>query len=522
MQQELGIRDLYFMVIVHLRGMWRHRWHMFFVAWFICLTGWGAVTIMEDHYMASAAVKIEDPGKEFQVYLPNATGMDVTREARRVLNKLMDRESLLKVIAETDLAFSVNSDLEKEEALSRLRAQLELKHLGNNVYRISHRHNTPLLTLQVVRALMKLLPLEQLDIVTGGKADAAQKILSKRIKDYEDQLMEAETRLRGFTKKNLLLLPGQEGGYYDRLRKVKEEIDKEEARQRQLEEQRQEMRRQLEDIMRTVESPTRPIELKIAELGNRLRELKSQVYIKGGQKRPLYSDNHADVITLRASIASLESRRDDIMRKMQDGADDPDLWELEANPVFRQLRMSVSELDVELAAVQGRLRENRRRLERLLEQENVLPKIESEFMRLSSRVERIKATLKEMVENELNAQEESDTTIILSRMVRFKVVERPTLPIAPYGPNRPLFHTVVLISGLLAGVAVAMFFAVMRPVFDSPSALKKTLGLPVLGMVSMVDEGGAGWWMNSRLLYFTGLVGLLVIYFFMMKGFKLW
>ena len=519
MQQEFGIRDIYFLVIVHLRGMWRHRWHLVFVAWFICLSGWGAVSVMDDHYQASATVKINDPRMEIARYLDSdASGVDVTREARRVLNDLMSRANLLKVIAETDLAFQVNDEFQKEETLSTLRAQLELKHIGNNVYRISHRYNKPMLTLQVVRALLKILPLDTMHSVSGGQARTAQEFLGQQIQDYEQEVVEAERKLREFTSKNLLLLPGKEGGYYERVRKLVETIGADRTRLRQLEEQRQEMQRQLDVLKGHVESPTEAVDKRIAELEKMIEDLFSRVYIKGGQKRSLYTESHAEVVALRASIAALNKRKEEIVRGMKEGADNPDLWELESNPVFRQLRLSISELDVELAALRGRVDESEERLRRLKEQENILPAIENEHLRLKSYLEMTKNTMRAMLDNQGKARFTGDVEERLSRFVRFKVMEYPTLPTAPFGPNRPLFQTVVLISGVLAGVAVSLFFAVMRPVFDSPAALKKVLGLPVLGMVSMVEEGGSGRWMNSNWLYLFSLLGLLGLYLAVMKG----
>ncbi|MBF0212915.1 MAG: hypothetical protein HQM00_05025, partial [Magnetococcales bacterium] len=60
MQQDFGFRDIYFQLILHARGMWRHRWHLVGLAWFVCLSGWSSVAVMQDQYLASATVKIED------------------------------------------------------------------------------------------------------------------------------------------------------------------------------------------------------------------------------------------------------------------------------------------------------------------------------------------------------------------------------------------------------------------------------------------------------------------------------
>lgn len=513
MQQEFGIRDIYFQVIVHLRGMWRHRWHMVFVAWFICLPGWGAVSVMEDQYVARALVKIEDPRADITPYLDqDSTHADVTREARRVLNNLMSRGNLLRVVGETDLAFSITNDREKEDVLGTLRAQLSLVHTGSNVYKITHRHNLPNITRQVVDVLLDLLPMDSAQGVKAGQARIAQKFLGRQVTDYEEQVVEAERALREFMAKNLTYLPSKEGGYYDRVRKLVAQIDGDKTQLGELEKRRAEVRRQLDQIMNNGGSPSQEIDQRIEELKGRLQDLFDRHYIKSGQKLPLYTENHADVVQLRNSIELLEKRKFDIIQKMKDGAEDPSLWEMEANPVYRQLKMTISELDVELSSIRARIQGVEKRLQDLKGKESVLPVIENELLRLQSHLDMSRKKMRLMLVKEGAARTKGDMEEQLSKNVRFKILERPRVPHAPVGPDRPLFATIVLISGTLAGVAVALFFAVIRPVFDSPASLKRVLGLPVLGMVSMVDEGFGRRWMNSWLVFVLGFGGLFGAY----------
>ena len=56
----------------------------------------------------------------------------------------------------------------------------------------------------------------------GGKREGsehAQQFLETQIKDYEQRLSEAEDKLAAFKKKNVGLMPSEQGGYFAQLQK---------------------------------------------------------------------------------------------------------------------------------------------------------------------------------------------------------------------------------------------------------------------------------------------------------------
>ncbi len=513
MQQEYGLRDIYFQVVLYARGMWRHRWHMLGLAWFVSISGWVSVAAMEDQYQASGSVKIEDPRQEISDFLSKTNQvLDVTREAHRVLNGLLSQQNLAHVVRETDLSFLVRNDHERQEMMSLLRAQITLKPTGDDVYHITHRHNRPEITKQVVDAILDKLPMNTLPLEGGGMARTAEEYLRRRIAEYESRVAESSQKLQEFKSKNMDLMPGKDGGYYARLARLSRAIDTGQAKVRELEKSRAEVRRQMQEIENINGSPTEEYDRNIEALNQQLRELFSKHYVKGGRKISLYSDNHAEVIALRQAIAQQEQLKQDKINRLQTNADDPSSWALEANPIYRSLKMTSSKLDVELASVRGSLTESELHLKRLKGLESTLPAIENELHRLETRLTMSQEEMSAMLQQESKARERGELEEDLSRYVRFKVLSRPQVPRVPTGPDRVLFSIVVLVGGMLAGLALSLFLAVIRPVFDSPASLKRVLGLPVLGMVSMVDEGVGRRWMNSSLFFLLLVAGLLGIF----------
>jgi hypothetical protein len=70
-------------------------------------------------------------------------------------------------------------------------------------------------------------------------------------------------------------------------------------------------------------------------------------------------------------------------------------------------------------------------------------------------------------------------------MLTFRVIDPPTVPMVPVGPNRLRLFSIVFGAALLAGIAVALLMSQFRPTFLSQRSLREVTGLPILGSVSM-------------------------------------
>ncbi|MBF0212916.1 MAG: hypothetical protein HQM00_05030, partial [Magnetococcales bacterium] len=438
--------------------------------------------------------------------------IDVSREAHRVLNGLLSQQTLSHVVQQTDLSFTVRNEQERQEVMNQLRAQISVTSTGEGLYRITHRHNNPEVTRQVVEVVLDRLPMNTLSADGGGTARTAEEYLKKRIAEYEAKVADATQKLQEFKNKNLDLIPEKDGGYYVRVTRLNRAIEAHQAKLHELEQSRDEVKRQMQEIESSSGSPTEEQDRQIEALNQQLKELFSKHYVKGGRKMPLYTETHAEVIAIRQAIAQQEQVKQEKINRLRSSSDDASSWELEANPVYRNLKMTASKLDVELTSVRVRLSETEAHLKRLRAQETTLPAIENEYNRLQTRLSMTQEEMAAMLQQESKARERGELEEDLSRFVRFKVIDRPYTPRKPVGPNRPLFSSVVLIGGLLAGLALSLFLSVIRPVFDSPASIKRVLGLPVLGMVSMVDEGLAGRWSHSTLMFIMAIGGLFCLF----------
>ncbi len=95
----------------------------------------------------------------------------------------------------------------------------------------------------------------------------------------------------------------------------------------------------------------------------------------------------------------------------------------------------------------------------------------------------------------------------------FRVIDPPRVPPIPSSPNRPLLYTLVLVVGLLLGIALAFAMSQIRPMFSDRETLREFTGLPLLGSVSMIWTPEQKLKSRQRtLVYAITCVGLLCLY----------
>jgi polysaccharide chain length determinant protein (PEP-CTERM system associated) len=152
--------------------------------------------------------------------------------------------------------------------------------------------------------------------------------------------------------------------------------------------------------------------------------------------------------------------------------------------MLQQMKVALTEADAKVAAIKARVQEFNARNERLLAQSNAVPEVESQLAQLN----RDYIINKDNYEKLIGRREAAKLSGELSSttdMMAFKIIDPPTVPFSPMGPNRPLLFSAALGAALGAGVAAALLISQIRPTFLSPAELRDATGLSVLGTVSM-------------------------------------
>lgn len=481
------MHEIVVLLLRYVRGTWRFRWWMLGIAWLIAIVGWSVVAKLPDQYQASARVFVDTSS----VLRPLLQGIaintgDTQQQIFLMTRTLLSRPNLEKVMRMTDLDLRATTEVEKDEIIEELRKNIRLAGTTReNLYTISYEDASADMAQLVVRSLLTIFMESNLGEVRRDQ-DSATQFLEQQKAEYERRMRELETELARFKQRNLDLLPEGTGGYYDRVRDGKQKVEAVKLELSVLEERLETTRRQVEG-----EEPTFGLgpasEAKVvAETGEIDRRIQA-IQLRLDELNIKYTERHPDVIQLKNSLGDLRRQRAQIIAeaKRSLSGDESAAYNIDKNPIYQQMRISMAQLEADVAAKKRLLQEYEGQLAYLEGSIDKVLALEAERRDLLSDYEIAKKnhgaleTRLESARLGRKADSSSDT-------VRFRVVDPPRAPTSPSGPNRVLLSSLVLLGGLAVGFGVAFLMSQFRPTFDERQMLSDALGLPVLGSVNMV------------------------------------
>jgi polysaccharide chain length determinant protein (PEP-CTERM system associated) len=516
------MQELFAQLLLILRGAWRYRWHGLALTWFLSLLGWGIVASIPDTFEARTKVYVDTDSLLKPLLQGIAVNRDVVSQVAMMQAVMLSRPNLEKVAHDTDLFLDSPTRRQQEKMLDELSSRVTLTSSTSTgrrapqggTFSVAFEDEDPKVAYQVVQSLLNTFMEDSLGMKRSD-AGVAQRFLQTQLSEYEQKLISAETRLAEFKKANVGLMPGAEGDYYQRLDGEMGKLETLQSRYRQVSERRNELQRQLSG-----EEPTfglmgglgtgDPIDGQIAGYQARIDQLLVQ-----------YTEKHPEVVALQETIDRLRKE------KMQGATVSPSLAppgagpassedllvrSLDMNPVYQNLKMSLSTADAELAELRGELAAQQQTVANLRSKVDAIPEVEAELSRLNRDYQVNKTQYDEMLQRLESARisEQADQS---TEDVKFRVIEPPVEPITPSGPHRAAMSTVVLLLSLAAGLALAFLLQQLRPVFSTRDSVQQITGLPVIGAVTAaIVEGFVPWYRRQTALVGGALAALLVVF----------
>jgi polysaccharide chain length determinant protein (PEP-CTERM system associated) len=477
-------------LLQQIRGAWRYRGTALLVAWVICLVGWLVVLALPDTYSAYARVYVDTRTRLSQVTKDIAVESNIASQAEAVREALLGGPQLAKVAQLAIPGYSKASPDAQGDIVQDLRTTLEVqassereneKNQPADLYTISYTNRNRETARRVVDQLMRIFLANSLGGTQEG-SERAQQFLVQQIADYDRKLTDAETRLADFKREHAGLIPGSTGGdYFTRLHGETDELDKSRLALTMAEQKRDELRRQIAS-----EQPLMGISAGNYTHGGALDTASAVREAQAHLDELLlkFTDNHPDVIAARRSLAELKQRQKAEIEAVRRG-DQSAIAEsgLAANPVYQAMKMQLSQADVDVATARQAVSEQEQKIAEQRKMINTAPQVEAEYERLNRDYTVTHTEYQALVDRLSRARlsDKADATGV----VRFEVVDPPTVNPDPVFPNRPRLIMTVLLAGLAAGLGIAYLLHQLRPVFANTRQLMELTQLPVLGSVSM-------------------------------------
>jgi polysaccharide chain length determinant protein (PEP-CTERM system associated) len=478
-----------------VRGAWRFRWFALAAAFAVALIGWAVVFALPDRYAADARVFVDTRTALKPALQGLTTDQNVDAQINFVRQSLLEGPQLEQIATETGvLPASVTDERARARILDNFsdRISLTVSNAGNQgderstagtIYGFHFIDASRQRSLFVVRTLLNTFVEQTL----GGKREGsehAQQFLEAQIKDYEQRLSAAEDKLATFKKKNVGLMPSEQGGYFAQLQKETDDAKKAEIDLSVAMSRREELAKQLHSD-EAISSAGGSGSLAGGRGGgggdtlSRIQETQAKL----DELLLKYTDQHPDVIATRATLEELKKRRVTELESLRRG----DAAAVAAsgagnNPVYQSMQLELNRVDVEIAALRREQVQHQTAVGDLRQRLNSAPQVEAEYQQLNRDYDVNKAQYTALLESYQKARlgERADN----AGSVRFEVVLPPTAAAMPVWPKRTTLLAEIWLAALALGAGLAYGLHLLKPIVSSVRTMNEVTSFPVLGVVS--------------------------------------
>lgn len=504
--------ELISQILTAAKGMWKHRWLGLVVAWLVTAIGTVVVLSVPDKYEATARIYVDTQSILKPLMSGLAVQPNVDQQVAMLSRTLISRPNVEKLIRMADLDLKSQSKTAQDALIDDLMKTLEIKNVGrDNLYVLSYRDSSPDKAKRVVQSLVSIFVESSLGD-SRKDSNVAKKFIDEQIKGYMTKLEEAEARMKEFRVRNIELqtadgkdMAGQIGAVNSQLSQARLEL-------REAENARDAARRQLDSEKSQNADITSRSLLQESAMSISTPEIDGRI---DAQKRNLdallqrFTEQHPDVAGARRLIKELEDLKRKEVQELRKTAMANPAAASSNSLAYQELNRLLATSEVQVASLRARVAEYEARFSRARELMKTAPQIEAEFAQLNRDYDINKKNYNDLVARReaaaLTGDLESATGV-----ADFRLIDPPRVSPKPVAPNRLLLMPLALLAALGAGLAVTFVASQLRAVFHDARSLRDAVGLPLLGVVTLVMDQEAVRQDKSDLRKFWGASGGLV------------
>jgi polysaccharide chain length determinant protein (PEP-CTERM system associated) len=380
-----------------------------------------------------------------------------------IRQEILSRTRLQMVMEELNPYPLIQSQTEAIEAMRQATA-ITVK--GNDAFAIEYVHPDPKKAQQVTARLGSLF-IEESTKAREQQVEEAYEFLDSQVRDARRELEAKDATLRAYKEKHLGNLPEQTGANLATLQMLQQEQQGVEAALRDA--------HQRQDLLEKGLGETRPAPGGGAPTENTtdLSALRAQLLGLKGR----YTDEHPDVVSLKARIARLERQYAEAAGNSKAPLVDPSEA---ARAQFARIRIEIKNLEARRADLERRIDTFRARVEQA-------PRTEQELATLTRDYQKLNESYLALLSKKLDAQ-------MAARLEKrwkgehFSILDPAHFPEEPYSPNRPLFATVGAFLGLVVGLGAALTREFLDVTIKDVEDLQTVVSFPVLATIPHVSQ----------------------------------
>jgi polysaccharide chain length determinant protein (PEP-CTERM system associated) len=462
-----------FLVKYFAAEFWARRWLMFAIGAILCGVGWTIVAQLPNRYSASARVYVDTQSLINPLMKGMTVQPDLNEQVDIMRRTLLSRPNLEQVLRMTDLDLTVNTDIARERLLQQLQERINVEAQQERLFLITYEDTEPRLAHKVVDSILTIFVERNLGN-TRKDMDQSRRFIDRQIAEHEERLRKAESEVAAFKRAHAEELGSREH-YAQAVQNLEMQIHELSTELDAAAWKRDQLKIELARTPRTATSRTAGGKMpsaaaRVSELQQKLNDLLLR-----------YTDGHPDVVATKRALAAAQ------MELAQGGSNDqPTATALSSpNPGYTQIEKELSQLELESSTTRRRLEASEKDLADAKQRLADVPEVELQLGQMNRDYEVLRQNYSQLIERREAAKMALDIGNETTG-VEFRVVDPPTVPAVPSGPNRILLFSGVLLGAVGAGIGVALILIRLKESFATITQVKEAFGIPVLGSISLV------------------------------------
>jgi len=474
----------------YINLIFKHRWLIIIPLCLSMIVGIYLAIALPRVYQAVSLILIK-PQQVPTDYVQSASvAANIESRIRSISQKILSHANLQKIINQFNLFSSPeqqNMFIEDKIEDLRWRIAIELqettKYQEAEAFYISFQWPNPQQTALVANSLATLFINEDLKDRETEAVDTTQ-FLDDQLRTMRERLKEFEARLGDYRKRYMGELPEQLESNLRILDTLQKQLSQREERLRDeknrlsmLEIEIKAEKESLESFAGSAIVSEKGEELTLPQLKNQLYTLKAS-----------YTDQHPDVIRLKAMIADMEAKLKSGELKSPEESNTSAAFKQEqfltSNILSEQIRRQseikteINNLGEDIRKLKNEIRLYQQRIERT-------PKREEELMTLNRDYQNIQGSYSSL----LNRKLEAEIAVNMEKKQKgeqFSILESAQVPLSPVSPNIKILFMLAVMGALSIGSGLIFLLDYFDTSLKDPGKFESDLGVAVLATVPKI------------------------------------
>jgi uncharacterized protein involved in exopolysaccharide biosynthesis len=418
MDKKLEIKD-------YLDIALRRKWFFIIPFMAISMIVMGYARWAPKSYQASTLILVEQPQLSTNYVQPTVTERMEDR-LRTIEQQITSRSFQEVIVEEFDLLKKAEKTSSLESVIQSLRKRITIQVTGSQAFSISFKDRDPVMAMKIANRLTTLFIERNLQ-QREGLARGTVTFLDKELQRVQKLLLEQERKVSEFRTRHLGELP--------------EQLDAN--------------LRTLDRLQNQLQNTTQANVLESDDVVV-LNALLKRLRLK-------YTDEHPEIIRLKARIAELESGKSNM-----GGTATADAASI------TQLRAEENRL------LQDSIKEYQRRVE-------MTPKVDQQLRELTRGYEVTQREYQSLLDKRLQA-EMAASMESMQKGERFLILDEAKIPVRPFKPDRQKVLLIGLLIAMASGVGLVAVIEYLDTSFYNIEDLERFAELPVIASISKVRE----------------------------------